>query len=205
MADNTHLYGFRYHSNLNGVACPQPLKMRVASGYQASPGSTDVDLNVGDPVKYVSDGTIALAEAGNSIFGVIVGFGPVNYSGSNGYAFDNKLPGGTASTTARPIFVHVLPVAGLIFEVDCDDKTTATTEAAYIAFIGENCDHSINADADLDKAFPKLDISTHVTTTAGWRIVDVTREPGIDFSGSNVRLLVTCNEVQQAPYVTSGV
>lgn len=204
MANNTHLYGFRYHSNQNGVSCPQPLKMRVASGYQAAPGGVNVDLNVGDPVKYVNDGTVALAAAGNAVFGVIVGIGPTNYSGS-GFAYTKSLPGGTTSSSARPIYVHVLPVAGLNFEVDADDNTTATTEAAYVAFIGENCDHTINQVSGSTLAEPKLDISDHQTTTAQWRIVDVTREPGIDFSGTNVRLIVTCNEVQQAPYVTAGV
>lgn len=204
MANNTHLYGFRYHSNLNGVACPQPLKMRVASAYQAAPSAINCDLNVGDPVKYVSDGTIALAAAGESIFGVIVGIGPTNYSGS-GFAYTKSLPGGTTSSLARPIFVHVLPVASLLFEVDVDENTTATTEATYITYIGENADHSLNPVAGSTLADPMLDISGHQTATAGWRIVDVSRRPDTDYSGTYVKLIVSCNEVQQAPYVTAGV
>jgi hypothetical protein len=165
----------------------------------------NVDLNVGDPVKLVSDGTVALAAAGDSIYGVITGVAPY-YDGTT-MVFNNKLPGGTTygSVLERTSYVYVLPVAGLVFEVDCDENTTATTQAAYTAFIEENCDLSLNADATTKQARPLLDISTHVTTTAQWRIYDLSRRIDQDFSGTRVKLLVVCNEVQQAPYVTTGV
>ena len=208
MSDNAYQYGFRWHSFLHGgTGKPAPVKKRLASGLAitANPGAVSVDLNVGDPIKLVNDGTVTLAAAGDSIYGVVCGIGPVDFVGSAvGSAWNTKVPSGTTGTVGgdREIYVHVLPVAGSIFRVVCDDSSTA---AAYIALIEENCDHVFIPDSTNKKAKPALDISTHGTATAGWRIHDLTRQINQDPSGLYFEVLVTCNEVQQAPYVVVGV
>ncbi len=99
----------------------------------------------------------------------------------------------------------VYPAAKQVFEIDVDDVVTATTEAGYMAFVGENCDHRLTAGSE-PKSNCLLDISTHVTTTAQWRIVGVSPiVSNADFSGAYVRMLVTVNETQEAPYVTAGI
>lgn len=209
MSNNLQRYGFRWQGSLQGVQMPVPVRKRIANTYQAAPGATNVDLWAGDPVKLVNDGTIALCAAGDATYGIIAGFGIQNFSGNAlaYWPYLDHLPGGTASATSgdAQVFVFVIPVAGQVFEVCCDDATTATTEAAYNAFIEENCDITINADATAKKAFPLLDISGHGTATATWRIIDTAKRVDTDYSGTYVPLLVTCNEVQQSPYIVTGV
>lgn len=209
MADNQYMYGFRWHSQLQGgPGRPITTKKRLASGLAmtVNPGGVSVGLNVGDPVKILNDGTITMAAAGDSIYGIVDGFGPSDFVGSAvGSAWNNFIPSGTVGVigTEREIYAHVLPVAGQVFEVCCDDAVTATTFAAYIALIEENCDHvfiPVNP-----KAKPALDISTHQAPTAGWRIIDITRRIDQDPSGLFFNVLVTCNEVLQAPYITAGI
>ena len=72
---------------------------------------------------------------------------------------------------------------------------TATTQAGYEAFIGENC-RFVNTGAVGElRAKPKLDIATHATTnTFPFKIVGVAPSPpNVDFSGANVELLVISN------------
>lgn len=208
MANNTAKYGFRWVRSLTNAGAPPKQAMRVASGYQAAPGGTNVNLNVGDPVTLLSTGYVELAAANSGvIYGVIVGIHPY-YDGTR-MTFGTKLPGNTVYGTVleRTSWVDVIPVQDQIFEVDVDDNTTATTEAGYLALVGENVDHVFTgASATTGLAHPILDISTHNTTsTLQWRIVDLARIPGMDFSGTRVKVEVTANVVRQAPYVTTGV
>lgn len=207
MANNAFQYGFRWHSNrFGGDTKPQPERVRVASGYDAAPGGVHCNLQPGDCVKKVSDGTVALATAGDAIFGVIDYIGPYYDAGVGAMVRNSVLPyaNGVYSTNLeRESTIYIIPAAGQIFRAMADDATTATTYGGYVAFIGENAD-MIN-DAVTPNARPLLDISDHKTGTAQWRIVDVGREVNIDFTGLYVPLLVTCNEVQQAPWQTTGV
>lgn len=205
--NNLAQYGFRWQYSLASED-PIAFRVRVASGYQASPGGVNVDLNVGDPVIMVSDGTVALAAATNPVYGIVDGIGPYYNAGIGAMVPGGPaLPGGTTygSNLARQSFIYILPVANQVFEVDADDNVTATTEAAYNALIGENCDITINQVSGDTHAYPLLDISTHVTTSAQCRIIDIGRQGNTDFAGTRVKLLVTFNKVQQAPYVTTGV
>lgn len=209
MADNASLYGFRWQKIMGaGQGDLQPIRCPVASAYQAAPSATNVDLNVGDPVKRVSDGTVALCAAGDATYGIIVGIAPFWDSVQKVMRFGNALPGGTTYGTVVPrqSFVWVVPVANQIFEVDCDDNVTFTTYLTYQAAIGENCDITINQSSSTAKANPRLDISTHATTnTLVWRIVDIPRQDAQDYTGNFVKLLVQANVVQQAPYQATGV
>lgn len=203
---NPSKYGFRAMYRRGGPL--QMEKVRVASAYQASPGGISCDLNIGDPIIKVSDGTIAIAAAGVGIFGVIAGIGKYWNSGLGAMVpGGSTLPGGTTYGTKleRESIVYIYPAADVVFEVDCDDGTTAATQAAYTALIGENCDITINQVSGSTLASPLLDISDHKTGTAQFRIVDLGNWPTQDYTTTRVKLLVTCVEVQQAPWQATGV
>lgn len=207
MSDNPALYGFRWVESRTGSGYPVTHRFPVASAYQAAPGGVNVDLNVGDPVKKVNDGTVALCAAGDATFGIIVGISP--YFDGSKMVRGKSLPGGTTygSNLERTSYVHIALAADNIFECVCDDAVTFTTQATYTAAIGENVDITINQVSGSTLATPKLDISVHETGGAAkvWRIVGLSFKNNIDYSGANVPLLVTGNLVQQAPFQTTSV
>lgn len=205
MADNAALYGFRWVGSRSGSGTPHIAYFPIASAYQAAPGGVNVDLNVGDPVKKVSDGTLALVAATEAHFGVVASIGP--YFDGSKMVRGKSLPGGTTygSNLERQSMIGIYLSADNLFEVVCDDATTATTQAAYTAFIGENTEVSINQVSGSTLATPKLDISLHNTTALAWRIVSLSKRNNIDYSGANVPLIVTGNLIQQAPFQTTGV
>ena len=198
MADNLVRYGFRpfkgqYSSEEKLEEWP------VASAYQAAPGAVNVPLRVGDPVSRVSDGTVALTAAGGGArtYGVILGIVQVYDSSIGAPRPSINVPGGTTwSGLVNQTKVLVMPVKGRIFEIDADEATTATTEATYQSYRGENAD-IIHVPVLNTGAFPKLDISTHNTTnTLQLNIVGVSPTgDNRDFAGLNVKLLVQFNLV----------
>ena len=197
--NNVALYGFRPYRCL---ATPGVIRKSVATAYQAQDDGTSfsVDLNIGDPLQLVSTGTVALANTTVACYGVLAGVAP--YWDGTRMAIGNKLPGGTTWGTVeeRRSYVYVYPAENWIFEVDVDDNVTATTRAAYQAFVGENCTHTCVGDTTSAEARPLLDISLHATT-AGlvWRIVDISDSMyNQDYSGTRVKLLVQAN-ITQAP------
>jgi len=201
MADNPQMYGFRYHGSRVGMDY-KPERVRVASGYQgADVNAASCNLNVGDVVKKVSDGTVALAAGTDAFFGVIVNILPY-YDGSK-MRWNKFLPGNTVYGTVleRQSFVEIVPVAGYLFEVDINATNASwDTQAEFNAFIGENVNHINTGDTVNVSANPQLNISGHATTnTLQWRITDVS--PTLmnqDFSGNYVKLIVTANISQQA-------
>lgn len=215
MADNTREYGFRWvRSETGGNEQPYPQRFRVASGYQPQvAATTNVDIHAGDPITLTSAGTVQLANGNettqSAIWGIAIGFGP-QYDGTAMWP-RNKYIGGTAYGTIleRQSYIWVVPVVGQIFEIDCVSNATATTEAGYYALIGENADMVLTADttnANDPKATPQLDQTTHATTnTLQWRIIDIAPRVNQDFTGNYVKLRVTCNKVQQAPFNTTGI
>lgn len=211
MADNAVRYGFRWQRSAgvaSGLGAPDPRRVAVASAYQAAPGAVNCHLWPGDPVTKLSDGTVQLAATGGQIDGVIVGIGPYYNATIGAMAFADFLPGGTTYGTNldRTSYVWIVDPGLAVFECCCDENTTATTRAAYQAFVGENVDHILVPVTATAKATPLLDISTHATTnTLAWRIIDIPLRPEIDFSGLNVPLLVMPNVVGQAAFQITGV
>jgi hypothetical protein len=177
----------------------------VASNPTFTSNGITVSLRPGDPVKKVSDGTVILAAAGDALFGVVCDVLPF-FDGTK-MVRAAALPSATTygSNLERQSKVAIYLMEGNLFECICDDATTATTQAAYTAFIGENLDLSMNGVSGDLNAYPKLDISSHATADGQLRIVNLSYRPNIDYSGANVPLIVTGNEVQQAPDVTVGV
>ena len=203
MANNVHKYGFRPVKPWKGTQTPEGLECAVADSYQATSdgAASNVDLNVGDPVLLVSTGTVGLATTTVDVWGIICAIKP--YWNGSAMTYGNRLPGGTTGGTliSRQSRVMVIPVEQYVWEIDVDENTTATTYAAYQAFIGENADHTCVADvtnASRPKANPRLDISGHNTTNSlGWRIVGISDSlENADFTGTNVKLHVVCNNVQ---------
>lgn len=195
MADNTTRRGFRWSSTNNGGKSPPINWVHVATGYATL-------LAVGDAVKRAADGTLQRAAAGDTnIYGVIQScwFWDGTY-----YKTRDHIPASTSWGTnqARISKCAVIPVQGQVFEVDADDKTTATTLAAYQALLNENCDHIVESVTGNISGMA-LDISTHVITTAQWRIVGIKNEVNQDYSGLRVKLLVECAESENPVYAAA--
>ena len=198
MADNRKSYGFTWSTAANGgKSCPAPIEMFVADAFQGQDDGSgfSVDLNANDPVKLVSDGSVALANTTDNVWGIVVGF--VRHFDGTRIARDSKLPGGSTGggLLERQSRILVIPARAGLWAVQVDDKTTATTEAAYQALLGENVNHvcaGVTADLTAD---PQLDISSHNTTaTLDWRLVGIDKNlSNADFSQSNVSLIVESN------------
>lgn len=202
MADNVHLYGFRWSVAANGGrACPVPIRCYVASGQndQADGAAFSVHLRVGDPVKLVNTGGVSLANTTEAPCGVIVGIERY-YEASTGLMrsgpyYPNQTTWGTVE--ARRGRILVVPATAGRWEIDVDDKVTATTYATYRALMGENATHTCaggGVAANL-AANPLIDISTHATTnTLIWRLEDLSQTAyNRDYSGSNVKVIVSVN------------
>ena len=92
----------------------------------------------------------------------------------------------------------MVPVDAGIWEVDCDDASTITTEANWRSAVGNNVDHRLSgASGDL-YATPRLDISTvNTTSTLIWNIVGLSPTvDNFDLAGNYVKLLVRANVCQ---------
>jgi hypothetical protein len=97
-----------------------------------------------------------------------------------------------------------------IWEIDCDDAVTATTEAAYQLTGGANADHRLHGAAGAaaeSGAKPRLDISTvNTTNTLIWRIIGISpTQNNRDYSGNYVKLLVVANLAQDPFQNATGI
>jgi hypothetical protein len=218
---NVHRKGFRFYKSVSGSTNPTIERITLASAYRptltvgASP--VYVDLDAGTPIIRLSTGYGDISFGTESdtpstrVLGVIVGFGPM-YDGTK-MVFNTFYPnaGITYSTNfERETVVHYIPAQSAWFSIDADEATTATTYAAYLAFKGETCRHNIATTASqaLNKTDVMLDISDHNTTsTFTWRIEDVIlNDPNNqDFSGANVKLIVSCNVPQTGVGSATGI
>lgn len=211
MADNVAKYGFRFYRSRYGTGTPTPERKFLASGYSGSSPGANVDVNIGDPVALTTDGTVIFATAGSAggIYGVVVGID--RYWDGTRMRSGNKVPyasGVYGTNYDRQTAIYVLRAEDCIFEVDCDDAVSATTYATYLACVGENADLAYTtASATTGLANPKLDISTHaVTATLQLRIEGISDTMwNQDFSGANVKMLVTVNKTQAATQAATTI
>lgn len=204
MADNKFHYGFRPAGNVSSLDIRT---YKVADAYQASLGGS-VDLGVGDVVIKVSTGTVALCPGTEGTegqpFGVVM-YVARYYDGTH-ITSGQTIPGGStgAGIHGRQSVVGILPLSnGQLWEVCVDDKTTATTRAAYELFVNENV-QLVNSDSGsingVPRAWPQLDISGHAVTAGhGWRIVEISgSKDNRSFAESNVKLIVEGNDTSGA-------
>ena len=200
---NRKAYGFQPHAPLDGRSSPDPEVFQVATGYQAQDDGTSfsVDLNIGDPVKLVNDGSVALALTTQPAYGIIVSCPQVYDAVKGVVAPAPRVPGATAWGTDlnNQTLVSVVRADSWVFRLQADENTTATTEAAYNALRNQNISHTCVGDTTAKIADPLAGMST-ANTTAGltWRIVGT--YPGVDqkFDETFVTLLVTANLGQSA-------
>lgn len=213
MSDNQHRYGFRWSIGVNGSSMPQPLEHFVADAYQGQNDGAgySVDLNVGDPIKLVSDGSVALANNGDVIYGIMVGVSNVYDPGQLQARPGSFVPGGSTGggNLSLQTRIMVIPAHWGFWEIDADDNSTFTTEAAYKAVYGQNLDFVCPGDNTISgrpKADPKIDISTHATTnTLSWRFMYLAKSLwNKDYSGLNVKLIVALNKSNFAGWPASG-
>ncbi len=184
--------GFMYHSTLGGAPAPVPVPKQVATTYATA-------LYPGDVVKLVSDGSVAAAGAGDAFFGVVSHV--IQYRNADGVLVRNGryLPASLSYTadTERSLVAVIPAFPFVVFEVDADDGSTATTIAAHRLFVGENANlnaTAYTADTGLGLSGMALDISTHaVTATLQWRIHDVLDQPGNEPAVTAFRYLVIGN------------
>jgi len=180
--------GFRWVKNESAPTSTTPpiVYMKVADDYGTA-------LNIGDPVKRVSDGTIAACSAGDRIFGIYDG--AAQYYDGSVIRSGPTLPASTSYDTnlERMSIARVIPAQGQIFELDADDGTTATTQAAHEAFVNENCEW-VAGTAVNGQSGAALDISTHATTnTLSLNIVEIPSKSLQDFAASRVKYWVKVN------------
>lgn len=218
--DNVKRYGFRWARGYNRQAHPDVFEMPVTSGtnFTVSGFGTNVNLNVGDPVKLDTSGGVTLAggnenaQTSQAAWGVVMGMGGQGYFNGARMVRSPVLPSGITygNVLDRQSKVLVAPFSEGIWEIDVDDNTTATTLLAYQALVGENCDHRLAAAAATAPAFsanPVLNIASHnpATATLSMRIFGVSQTfENQDFSGAWVKLLVTVNKGAEAFYTNVG-
>lgn len=192
MANRPGYGGFRWVRNKYANTAGMPvLDLPIASAYGTS-------IYQGDPVKMTTDGTLQLAAPTDAVFGVFLGMKQVYNSVSGTVA-----PAGAYLATvtwgtnvSRQSRAYVVPVRGQVFRVTCDDATTATTQLAYEALVGENCEFATGT-ATGDRSGLLLDISTHNTTnTITCRIEGVPDRELTNFAGTGVELDVIFNVIQ---------
>jgi hypothetical protein len=198
---NLHRKGFRWvgHKNAPSQTNPPIITCPVADDYATV-------LKIGAPVKRLSTGYIEAASAGDTIFGVFVGSEQYYDSSIGALRGGPTLPVSSYDTNAsRVSLARVIPVRDQLFEINCDDNTTATTYLGYVAFLHENAEWAAGTAGD-EVAGCVLDISTHNTTnTLSVRIEDIPDRNMQDFSAADVRLVVSFNLIQDtASGTTTG-
>jgi len=207
MADNPALYGFRYHHTINGGPRPTPIWHHVVTGqsFDVNGGQANAELTKGDVVRLNASGGVEQCDGdedtAESPYGVVVGVGP--YWDGEVMRPTKALPSDVnwGTILARRSMVAVVPVEGVVWEVDVDDATTATTRAAYDLLIMLNVEmvNSGAASQTPARLAPKINISTAATTnTFFWKIIGVSETAkNQDFSGANVKILVQSNNLGQ--------
>jgi hypothetical protein len=200
---NVNLTGFRYWGSVFGEnIIPRETPVQVASAYATA-------LFAGDPIKLASDGTAQQAAAGDPIFGIVTSARYLNAAGA--YVESTYLPASISYTPdAQRSIVMVIPATAFtIFEVDADDGSTITTLANARALRYENCDHVFTSSGNTGTGVSgcELDISTHSTSSFGWRIWDLSPAAPNDFTQTKAKYLVICNETQNWPgtFSTTGI
>lgn len=206
--------GFRPWGTLSGGKghFGNPFVQEVANNYGTQLSKYDIIIPV-------SDGTVAIGAAADNgkLLGVIIG---CSYVVAGKRTPSDFIPASTTFTpttvgSAAASLVEYLPLTGdLVLEVDADDGTTATTIAGQIALIGENADIASPGSPStvIGVSTQCLDISTHATTTANFRIIGIEgytleglRLIDNDPTVTRFKFLVVCDEGFLPPYTATGL
>lgn len=215
---NPHRYGFRFLKNRWGGDTPEIYTGFLASGYQPSNGAVNVNLNIGDPVKQLDDGSLALAipgeadddDADERVFGVVAGFPQVLI---NSNVRPNAFyPGGTVYGTNlnNQTLVQVIPAEGCVWEIDTATTSssfdTKTEFQAVIGAVARIVYTALNTTTANPKANPMIELSFGESTIVRQlRVVGLGRGfEQYDLTLASVPLQVVFNQVQASPWRTAG-
>lgn len=181
-------FRWRYNKSAPASASAPIMVYPVATAYATV-------LRKGDPVKLVATGTIEKATPGDAVIGVMDG--AEQYWTGTELKKGISLPVSTWGTNlSRQSKVRVILARGQVFEVDVDENTTATTQAGYEVFVGENVEWVAGTPTD-EYSSAAVDISGHaVTATLSVRIHDVPNKDMQDFAATGVKLHVEFNLTQ---------
>jgi len=176
---NTHRYGIRFQRSISGADTPQIFTYPIATAYAPVTifgAGTSVNLNIGDPVRLLEDGTIALVQAGQDLaganadsddyaFGIIAGFPRVLVAGyprpGSFYQTGTTYTGGTGGDNAP--LVAVIPVEGNIFEIDSAAAPSPATRSGALTYVGMTATLTysvLTSGTGQPRANPLLDLST---------------------------------------------
>lgn len=220
---NTHRYGFRFARSFDGNETPQTITKPIATAYAPNTGAdgaggTAVNLNIGDPVQLLNDGTVRLVQPGQAasgadiddrVYGIVAGFPRVMIGGAprpSGF-----YPTGTTWTgDDQQTLCKIIPVHNNIFEIDCDATGQPTTKAAWQSLVGTaNFIYSVlTSGIGQPKANPLLDISDHNETTEAnqLRVIGLSKRfDAQDPTSEFVTLEVIFNTQQIFPTVIGDV
>lgn len=209
---NLEAYGFRVHSWRGGIA-PDPIVMPVASteSFDVNGGAANCALRKGDLVRVTSSGTLEQCDGNEDTTEapayVVMGIKQYYSSGQGVLIPSKQLPSDvTYSGAEQQSQAWVVPIEAGTWKIQVDENTTATTLAAYEAFVGENADHILTGASGETYLDPKLDISTHNTTdTLVFRIIDIPNKSVQKFDETNVELIVEANVAQRPWSSATGV
>lgn len=202
--------------------------LSAGEGVMPSTQKREVANNIGtgiyryDAIAAVSDGTCAAAATSDNgkLLGVAIGFSMLPSQPLPGRRPTLYIP---ASTTFSPTtvgspnapWVEYIPFTpDNIFAVNGNAAAPTATAAGVVGLIGENCDLVAGTgDTTTGLSAMLLDLSSHATTTANFRIVGIVGYPGQqggtplnnDPTLTSVRFLVTCNEGFYPSYTATGV
>ena len=183
---NNHIYGFRWFRSIGGADTPQHFTLPIASAYAPNTGAdgaggTACNLNIGDPVQLIDDGTLRLVQPGaatttavldDATFGIVVNFARVKIDGA--VRPNSFYPSGTTYlggiTGAEATLVTVVPVKDNIFEVDCGAAPGATldTQDEWAAAVGAGAHFTyapVTVGRGAPRANPVLNMATIDSTT----------------------------------------
>lgn len=213
---NVIVGGFRLYGTLSGGPVPTELVQEVASGYTTQ-------INVGDLIIPVADGTVAQAATNSStMLGVVTGCSYMGTSGSdNGKrVMSNFIPASTTfspSTVGSPnaSYVQYVPLTGDVILLGQGAAATATTPATNITFIHNNVNityNSLTPSTVIGRSVACLDLSGAGTGAKPLRIIGIPGytlqgfdQASIDWTSAGVPFLVVCNQGVLPPFTTTGV
>jgi hypothetical protein len=195
--------GFKWVKN-GGRTEPPIVLMPVASAYGTA-------IRRGDALKRVSDGTVAVLAAGDQLAAFVCDGCERYKDGDGNMRPADMAPASTTYTGTTSVLnplatvVRCIPVAGQLFEVDCD--TGAATQTAAQDLVGNNADMVATAGSNHFSGHVLNTASGTGTGSAQFRIESIVVLPGgkNDVTAANWKVIVSANESTSTPYTTTGV
>lgn len=179
-------FGFRPFRHLSGGDPNSTREYPIATGYATA-------LCTGDPVHLLTDGTIALAAAGERILGIFQG---VSYVASDGsQVFTSRWP---ASTSATDIKATVVADPAVTFLVQSGGTPTQ-------ADVGTIADHVTGTGSAYTGQSAAYLSGTMTSADAGFRVLDIAKLPGNSGQYALLEVAIVEHEFSRDDPATPGV